>query len=87
MDPLPCQVEEILDLDARHDDLLERLADLDKRVARCWPSAWAAHGKKWPMGEPHCRRSRWPDLLIALQRRKPIVMLSPMPMIPGTETP
>lgn len=34
MDPLPCQVEEILDLEARHDDLLNRLADLDKRVAR-----------------------------------------------------
>jgi hypothetical protein len=34
MDPLPCQVEEILDLEARHDDLLERLADLDQRVAR-----------------------------------------------------
>jgi len=34
MDQLPCQVEDILDLEARHDDLLVRLADLDKRVER-----------------------------------------------------
>jgi hypothetical protein len=34
MDSLPFQADEILDLEARHDDLLRRLADLDKRVER-----------------------------------------------------
>ena len=34
MDHTPCSVEEILDLEARHDDLLTRLAELDKRVER-----------------------------------------------------
>lgn len=32
MDPSPGQLEQLLDLDARHDDLLKRLDELDRRV-------------------------------------------------------
>jgi tetrahydromethanopterin S-methyltransferase subunit G len=34
MDALPKHLEALLDLEARHDDLLERLDELDKRVER-----------------------------------------------------
>jgi hypothetical protein len=45
MDPLASQLEALLDLDARHDDLLERLDDLGKRVERVLAELAGSHGQ------------------------------------------
>lgn len=45
MDAVTTQLDALLDLEARHDDLLDRLEELDKRVERvlseCQPPAAA----------------------------------------------
>lgn len=51
MDPLPSQLEALLELEARHEDLLERLDELDKRVERVLTECVAGQVREAAMGE------------------------------------
>ena len=59
MDGLASQLAMLLDLDARHEELLERAGDLDRRVAKTL-TEWTAGRRGAENGQPQAGGKKGP---------------------------